>query len=185
MKKFFLDYGYSSVKMFVDQFAIALFGVSLVIAVSGLDNEYSNTLVYVVSGFAVLFYLVLIYSIPWNHGAKDRISVDYNKKERNLLLGLYLGLVANIPNFLIAALAGIFSLTGVISLAEACRMIGVWLEGMYLGLLQFKVGDAALNAYWWMLFLVTLPAILTSTLAYIAGYYNVRVFKFKEKKKYY
>ncbi len=83
MKKFFLDYGYSSVKMFVNQFAIALFGFSLVIAVSGLENEYSDWLIYVVSGFAVLFYLVLIYSIPWNHGARDRISVDYKKKDKN------------------------------------------------------------------------------------------------------
>ena len=161
MKKFFSDYGYSCVKIFVNQFAIALFGVSLVIAVSALDNEHSGWLVYLVSALSVLFYLILIYSIPWNHGAKDRISVDYQKKDKNLLLGLYMGLVANIPNVLVA------------------------LQGMYLGLLQFKIGETSLNAYWWMLLVVMIPSIVTSSLAYIAGYNNVRVFKFKEQRKYY
>lgn len=185
MKKFFLDYGYSSVKMFVDQFAIALFGFSLVIAVSGLENEYSDWLIYVVSGFAVLFYLVLIYSIPWNHGAKDRISVDYKKKDKNILLGFYMGLAANVPNILVATLAGIFHFTGPIGAAEGLRGIGIALQGMYLGLLQFKIGETALNAYWWMLFAVMIPSIAVSTLAYIAGFNNVRVFKFKEHRKYY
>jgi len=185
MKKFFLDYGYSGVRMFVDQFAIALFGVSLVIAVSGLEDEKYNWLIYAVSVFSVLFYMVLIYSIPWNHGAKDRISVDYNKKKRNLLLGLYMGLVANIPNALIALLSGIFALTGPESTAAGLRAIGVALQGMYLGILQLKIGDTPLNALWWVLVLLMIPSLIVSTVSYIAGFNNVRVFRFKEKRKYY
>jgi len=185
MKKFFLDYGYSGVRMFVDQFAIALFGVSLVIAVSGLEDEKYNWLIYAVSVFSVLFYMVLIYSIPWNHGAKDRISVDYKKKDKNLLLGLYMGLTANIPNMLIAVLTAIFTFAGSESAAAGTRAIGVAIQGMYLGILQLKIGDTPLNACWWMLFVVMLPSILLSTLAYIIGFHNIRVFKFKEKRKYY
>ena len=185
MKKFFSDYGYSCVKIFVNQFAIALFGVSLVIAVSALDNEHSGWLVYLVSALSVLFYLILIYSIPWNHGAKDRISVDYQKKDKNLLLGLYMGLVANIPNVLVALLSGVLRMAGAISTSEGLRGIGVALQGMYLGLLQFKIGETSLNAYWWMILVVMIPSIVTSALAYIAGYNNVRVFKFKEQRKYY
>ena len=185
MKKFFLDYGYSCVKMFVDQFAIALFGMSLAIAVSGLEYEKYGWLVYAVSVFSVLFYFVLIYSIPWNHGAKDRISVDYKKKERNLPLGLYMGLVANIPNMLVALLTALFTFVGSAATSAGLKSIGIALQGMYLGLLQIKIGDTPLNAYWWMLLVIMIPSVIVSSVAYIAGFYNVRVFKFKEKRQYY
>lgn len=184
MKKFFSEYGYSSVRMFVDQFALALFGVSLTIAVSSLEDAKYHWLVYAVSVFSVLFYFTLIYSIPWNHGAKDRISVDFNKKDKNLLLGLYIGLVANIPNFILAILSGILAFCGSEATAAGVRMIGVALQGMYLGLLQLKIGDIPLNSMWWMLFVVIIPSLVVSTIAYIAGFSNFRVFKFKEKKKY-
>jgi len=97
----------------------------------------------------------------------------------------YMGLAANVPNILVAALAGIFHFTGPIGAAEGLRGIGIALQGMYLGLLQFKIGETSLNAYWWMLFVVMIPSIAISTLAYIAGFNNVRVFKFKEHRKYY
>ena len=54
IKDFFERYFYNSVKMFVRQIAISIFGLMIAIATSG-------TLSIVTSVFAALFYLFLIY----------------------------------------------------------------------------------------------------------------------------
>ncbi len=170
--------------MFVTQFALALFGVSLAISVSALDGEEYGWLVYAVSAFSVLFYLVLIYSDPWKFGSQDRLSFDYGKKKRNLWTGFFIGLVASIPNFLLAIITMICVFFGADGAAELFRIIGLYLQGTYIGLLQFKIGDVALNAHWWIMFVITIPSIVTCTLGYIAGFFNFRVFRFPEKRSY-
>ena len=73
MKNFFEKYSYSTIKMFVNQFAISIFGAVLAMAATAAGN---NILTIVVSSFAILFYLFLIYTMTWEIGAKDKISVD-------------------------------------------------------------------------------------------------------------
>lgn len=179
MKKFFSDYLYSCLKMFVTQIAISIFGFSLAIAI----GDSSKYIQYAVSGFAVLFYLCLIYSIPWNHGAQDRLSWEYGKRKKNLLTGLYMGLVANSINIIVALVAGIASLVGATAFSAFMTVSGLWMQGMYTGLMQIKIGYFPLNSFWWMYIIATIPAILTSAVAYIAGFNNFRVFKFKEIRK--
>ena len=57
MKAFFTRYSYTAVKLFLNQFAIALFGVGLAFACAKAQN---TTLLYVTGVFSVLFYLFLL-----------------------------------------------------------------------------------------------------------------------------
>ena len=59
---FFKKYSYIIVKLFLNQFAISLFGIGLAFASSYSKN---NTLLLVSSIFSVIFYLFLEYAPPY------------------------------------------------------------------------------------------------------------------------
>lgn len=193
MKGFFQKYSYSIIKMFVNQFAISLFGVVLAMATAAAGN---NALTVAVSIFAIVFYVFLIYTMTWEIGAKDRISVDYGKMPNRPHTGLLLSLVANIPNFLLAILYAIaYPFMGTHrwagNLNAVLNLLSAILEGMYRGLLSvitLPSGRPMLNA-WWSYFLIIVPALIASWLAYIAGFKNFRMLasyfnkREQEKKK--
>ena len=62
MKAFFKERSYDMVKMFLNQFATAIFGVVLAIAAGMAGNVVLRN---VTSAFAVLFYLFLLYTMTW------------------------------------------------------------------------------------------------------------------------
>jgi hypothetical protein len=165
--------------MFVNQFAISIFGSVLAMATITAGN---NTLKIVVSIFAILFYLFLIYTMTWEIGAKDKISVDVGKKPYRPHTGLLMSLAANIPNFLIAIVYTI----GYRDMATAqwagtmtfvARVASILTEGMYLGLVTgISIAGKTLQTYWWTYFIVTIPAIITSWVAYLLGHKNFRFF---------
>ena len=178
MKNFFKQYSYSIIKMFVNQFAISIFGCLLAMAAAAAGN---NILMVVVSIFAIVFYLFLIYTMTWEIGATDRISVDVGKKPYRPHTGLWLSLVANIPNFLIAVIYTIgypFMATQkwAGNICSLMRVGALLLEGMYRGLtsvITLPSGNALWHA-WWSYFLIIIPAIVTSWLAYFLGFKNFR-----------
>ncbi len=178
MKIFISKYSYSCLRMFVTQIAISIFGFSLAIAVGDL----SYPLQYTVSICATLFYLVLIYSIPWKHGNEDGLSVEYGRLKRNMLTGLYMGLTANSINIILALVSCVLYFVGQKVGYSLLNTFGVMLQGMYAGILTVKIGYFPLNSFPWTFILTTIPAVVTSTLAYMAGYANFRVFKFKDKR---
>ncbi len=162
-------YSYTAVSLFVKQIAISIFGLVLAIACA----KIGETMQIVSSCAAIVFYLFLIYAAMWELGSKDKFGIDYGKFEGKPLTGLYIGLIANIPNFLLAILAslgffladgGTFSTIGALSSSAA-----LFLEGMYTGLLTINIGDAPLNSIWLTYFIIPLPAIGISTLAYFFG----------------
>ena len=158
MKKFFHDYSYSIIKLFVNQIAIAIFGIALFVP-TFKDME---TLCIIASVFSVLFYLFLIYMPVWEIGAKDRISVDVGKKPHRPHLGLLISLCANIPNLILAT----FSLF----IVDA-RLFATLIQGMYWGTIS-KLG---LNNLGITYFLIIIPALLTCWLAYYLGYRNFKI----------
>ena len=191
MKKFFHQYSYSIIKMFVNQFAISLFGIVLAMATTAAD---STALTIAFSIFSISFYLFLLYTMTWEIGAKDRISVDYKKQPYRPHTGLVLGLIANIPNLLLAVLFSIAApfmathqwagnMNAILNLLSAIS------EGMYRGLLSviyLPSGMPILNV-WWSYFLIVIPALITTWLAYFAGFKNFRMlaayFNKKEQEK--
>ena len=181
MKGFFKQYSYSIIKMFVNQFAISIFGVVLAMAAAAASNDI---LMLIVSIFSIAFYLFLIYTMTWEIGAKDRISVDIGKKPYRPHTGLLISLVANIPNLLIALLYSIaYPFMGAHKWAgnmnAIINVVSALIEGMYRGLLvtihQPSGGEPILNM-WWTYFVIVIPALITAWIAYFAGFKNFRMF---------
>lgn len=190
MKGFFHDYSYNVVKMFVNQFAISIFGFSLTIATTSahVGSAGFDFLTFIVSIFAVIFYLFLIYTLAWEIGAKDKISVDIGKKPYRPHFGLLLSLVANIPNLILAALYLIATLAKSSNMTFVFRLIATLIQGMYFGIItsiSLPIGGAyvQLNSLWPTFFLMVVPAMLTSWLAYFLGMKNFRFFSFIGSKK--
>ena len=179
MKEFFSKYSYGMIKMFVNQFAISIFGSLLAMATATAGND---TLTLVVSGFSILFYLFLIYTMTWEIGAKDKITVDVGKKEYRPFTGLWMALIANIPNFIIAIMHTIaFPMMAMAqwagNLGAVSRFASVIIQGMYLGLTStVQIAGTQMNQLWWTYFVIIIPALVTSWLAYYLGHKNFRFF---------
>ena len=173
------------VTMLLNQIAIALFGFSLVLAAMKIDND---TLRNVTSIFSILFYLVLLYIKAWDIGFKDKISVEQGKKANNAFRGALISLCANAINYLLAIFIMLRALLPNVSVFDSiggvAQAIAVFAQGMYTGLLVNQVGGSPLNTYWISYFIIPLPAILVSGLAYYFGLHDVKYTGFFHKNQY-
>lgn len=177
MKAFFVKHSYDMVKMFLNQFAIGVFGFGLALATSMAQRP---VLINVTSVGAIIFYMFLLYSMTWDIGYADRVAFLAEKQKRNLGKGALISLCANIPNFLFAIFIMLAQLLNVETLSNIggfCASAALFLEGMYTGLLTNSIGGEALNSYWVVYFLLPIPAILTSFVAYLAGLYDKKMTK--------
>lgn len=171
---------YDLVCMFVTQLAISLFGLALAFAVP--TNQFALQIG--TSIFSIVFYLFLIYTRVWELGYKDCHAFRRKEKGLSRFEGLYIGLGANIINFIVALLIliGWLSTNNILdAIAGGATVVALLTEGMYIGILSVKVGDIALNSVGFMYFLITIPLILTSTLAYLAGSYDFKLFTRNKK----
>ena len=178
MKKFLSKYSYDCVIMYVDQIAIAIFGLGLALACGKAENK---TLQIVTSIGSILFYLFILYTKVWQIGSKDRISVDCGHEEKDLLVGLKISLISNSVNFLLAigiTLGVLFSGVKLFSnIGGASSLIALLSEGMYIGLLSVDVAGAPLNSYFISYFIITVPALVTCLVGYIMGYRQIGLAK--------
>ena len=167
---FFKKYSYIIVKLFLNQFAISLFGIGLAFACSYSNN---NGLLLVTSIFSVIFYLFLEYAIMWEVGAKDGITATTRHTSRGLWRGFVLSICANAINIIAALMVFSKVFTGAENQVSAVgQFIAMVLQGMFQGILSQRVGGAQLNDFWWVYFLMILPAVLVTGLAYIIGNYG-------------
>lgn len=167
MKDFLERYSYDSVRMALNQIATAIFGFAL--AMTAVKAE-SNALMLATSIGAVLFYLMLNYGVAWRVGSRDKVTVDLGRRSYRPLTGLWISLLANSVNLILAVLVAVGALAGVQNLEGIPRFIVMLLEGMYLGLINvIKVGGVAVNEYWWVFLLLPIPSLLVSLVGYIAG----------------
>ena len=182
MKSFWKEHSYDAVKMFLNQFATAIFGFVLALAAVRANNPALRN---ITSAFAVLFYLFLLYTMTWELGFGDKIPVEKGRKPYRPLTGFFISLIANVPNFILALFIMIASFADVSAFSKiggVCASIAVVIEGMYTGLLANRVNDVALNSYWWMFFLITIPSMLVCGVAYILGVKDKKftgLFKFR------
>ncbi len=187
MLKFLKQRSYDIVKILLYQVAIALFGISLAIATGPKDGaEGIATLQLATSILSILFYLVLVYIMMWEVGYKDSGAISRDEDGTSRLTGLYMALVASIPNFILAVFITLGNFLADISFFSTaggiCATIGLLFEGMYTGLLAVNVGGAPLNSMWFMWFLIIIPLLVTTTLAYYAGSRGFRIFPSQPKK---
>ncbi len=177
MKEFFKKHSYDMVKMFLNQFAIAVFGFVLALA----SGKASNVVLRNVTGVAsVIFYLFLLYTMTWDIGFADRNAM-LNGKKPNRLKGALISLCANSINFILAffiMLATLVDAEAINNLGGICATVAVFIEGMFSGLMANYVGGAPLNSYWFMYFIIPLPAVITCFISYLAGLYDKKMTSF-------
>lgn len=170
MKAFLRDHSYDAVKMFLNQFATAVFGFVLALASSKAQNAVLRN---VTSGFAIAFYLFLLYTMTWEIGFRDKNAIDAGRKENKPFTGLWISLLANSINFLLGIFIMLGSLTNVSvfgKIGGVCASIAVLIEGMYTGVLANHVApETPLNSFWWVYLLLPVPALVTCLIAYILG----------------
>ena len=174
MKDFFKRYSYESVLLFVNQIAIGIFGLVLVLAAGKAGNMALRT---ATSVFAIIFYLFLQFASVWRVGSEDRVSIDLGKRNKDLTVPVKIWLLANSLNILLALMISLgiwfssvsaFSVIG--SVGTTAKFI---VEGMYVGVLAIRVGDAPLNSFWFMHFLTVIPSLITICAAYFCGLKNI------------
>lgn len=172
MKTFFERYSYDSVRMLLDQIVISIFGFSLALAATRGEHY---TLLMITSIGAILFYLILIYYSAQKVGTHDKVTVDLGRRTFKPFTGTLVSLLANTPNLILAVIITIINFASEDGGSGVPRAIALLLNGMYQGLLAtIQVGGTAeepvwLNSCWWVFWLLVLPALLVSTLGYIAG----------------
>ena len=170
MKEFMREHSYNAVKMFLNQFATAVFGFVLALAAGKAQNAVLRN---VTSGFAIAFYLFLLYTMTWEIGFRDKNAIDGGRKPYKPLTGLWISLLANTVNFMLGIFIMLGSLTSVEvfgKIGGVCASIAVVIEGMYTGVLANRVApETPLNSFWWVYLLLPVPALLTCTVAYILG----------------
>lgn len=178
MLLFLKERSYDIVKLFVNQIAISIFGTALSLATAG---ENRDALRIGTSVFSILFYLFIIYVMMWELGAKDSHKIERRDEGQTRAAGLYMGLAASSLNFLLAILITLGLETSVAIFSKIGRVANfialLFTEGMYTGLLAIPVSsEVQLNDLWFMYFLLPLPLILTTSVAYLAGSKNFKIF---------
>lgn len=164
----------------LQQFGAAFFALAMILAASSANTGILELLA---SSVAIVLYLYLLYSIMWEKGGQDRIKIDGGRAPRVPLKGLYISLVANIPNIIIALLVLIsyrFKDTQMwaATMDTIGRAAGVLWEAMYDG---FIMNFAPHNPIAYVLMI--LPALVVCEAGYLIGLSNKRLFGFIIKKK--
>ena len=174
MKSFWKQYSYTIFKLFLNQFAIALFGVALATASAASDK---NALLLLTSIFAVIFCLFLQYAVVWEVGAKDGIRADAHKSSRGLWRGVAIAVSANALNILLALLTllGVFFAPGTVGagIGGAAQFVARLLEGMYMGILAQPFRGLQLHDFSWAYFAICVPSVVVCTVGYILGSFNL------------
>jgi hypothetical protein len=170
MKEFWKSNSYNIVKCFLNQIAIAMFG--LMIALATMQNE---TMLLVGSLFSIGFYLFLTYYMFWEIGGKDRIQEDAGRRNKTPLRGLIVALIASVPMILMAILLLVtYPYTQTAELAGNTFMIintlTRFLHAMYLGLITLY---SPYNQIAWLL--VCLPVPVVAQIGYMLGNRNFRI----------
>lgn len=182
MFRFIKDNSYIIVKMMLNQFGMAVFGLMLALATS--SNE---TLLLLTGIFSVFFYLFLLYTVMWEEGAKYKIRVDGGRAVYRPLNGLYMSICANVPNIVLAVLIlighifgnteGAFGMEWAGNLKVVSALIARLWEAMYLGLIQLYSPYNPLGFV-----VIIFPALFVCAFSYYLGLREFRfasIFKLK------
>ena len=180
-------------KLFVNQIGMTIFGMILTMAVMKAAED-NPTLHMLVSLFAILFYLCLIYNVMWEAGARNIIRINAGRMPKDRAFALKAAFFASVPNLVLAVFLAISYLLayplGVAAFAgvqDAFHLILGIFEAMYLGLfnviLSTCTSDAMKDLWATVLYLASsLPMILVSMGAYALGTRNVHLLGKREPK---
>ena len=195
--KFFKDNSYDIVRLLINQIGITIFSFALMAAIGAIEDPstYSTVLISA-SVFATGFYLVLIYTVGWECGAKDKIRIDGGRLAPMPHKGALMALIANIPNFVFTLVAiicmAVYMTTGGEGLYSAFALFNLFfrfIEAMYLGIIQAIFSGFSYDANLQYLlesigfFVAPLLAVLATHLGYYLGSKNLRILSFVQGKR--
>ncbi len=194
--KFIKENSYDIVRLIINQVGIMIFSLVLYTSVGTFDDAIRDPLKIIVSVFSTLFYLSLIYNVTWEYGSKDKIRVDSGKIADCKYKGLFMGLLANIGNFVLGILCvlfcGLFMLTGANGLNVAFSVFNIitrFVEAMYLGMVQgifsFLPEGSSMSFLLQSVGLTVFPVLSVSVahFGYLLGYKDKRIFSIPNKNK--
>ncbi len=172
----FSNVRYETLKLFLDQIALAVFGIVTAVASS---QSPAFRIIFGVIGIGLYYYI--LYATMWEIGAKDRIRVDAGREEKQPQKPLLMGLVANIPNFVVG-LVGLLKLINngtAATVGSVAISISKLLQGYYLGICnQLGLGEVPYT------YLVTaMIGVFMVVIGYSVGYKGVPFLIFKNKKQ--
>lgn len=171
MKQFLSKYSHKMVTIFVTQFALSIFGNVLFFATARI-----NPVSVLISVFAVLFNLFLVYTSMWELGSKDKPAIDAERTKLKPTTGLFIALGAYIPTFILTVAYAIIlpvptQLAG--TAADAClivRLLLLLVNGAYTGIMSaIPIGSGVAFDYWWFYIIISIPTIAVCTVAYVMG----------------
>lgn len=178
VKSFIAENSGTVVKILIHQLGLTVFGFLLY---SASASSRSTPLTLGLGIFSALFYLVLLYVLSWDNGAKDKIKIDGGRMKPDAFKGAKTALIANIPNLIFAVLslvgylcinksalsaAGTYvSPKWAVNLHGIAQIIGIFLNSMYTGIAD-PIGLSTKPFY---LFVVCVPSILACGLGYFLG----------------
>lgn len=173
MKKFFVHYSFYAVKMFLYQFAISLFGMTLSMVFTSVESATGQLIASICS---VIFYLLLLYNMTWELGYNDKIARNQGKLAPKAYNGFLTSLLANSLNFIM----GILAMLGI-----AFGSFAIIIEGMYAGIMMSVANGGEIPG--WLYLAIILPAVIVASISYILGLNDIRLLpwlnlKHKERK---
>lgn len=200
---FFKANSYDIVKIYITQFGIAIFSTMLYLSAGMInaDNTVAWWISLIVSIFATGFFFALLYCSAWEWGGKDKIRADGGKLVIDKAKALKMGLLGNIPNFVLTILAFVaflvcsYDKTSFIGPVGAiCSMIIRFTASMFQGIVQnslsFLHGEGYGEFTFFifeavMFFALSLISVLVIHFGYIMGVKEKKIFSFmKNDKKY-
>ena len=196
--KLFKENSYDIIRLYINQIGITIFSMALYTAIGAMEDTSTRmTIKILMSVFATLFYLSLIYTCVWEYGAKDRIRVDAGKAEKQGYKGFFMGLIANVPNFILSGLSIIFVSVVLLNGAEVFKtifavtyMILRLHTAMYLGVIQGLTPNDATNIANYpdcllesiLFFVLPILSVGVAHLGYTLGYKEIKIFSKPNKK---
>ena len=205
MKEFFAENGRAVAKLYVNQIAMSIFGIMVIVA-----PNLSDLFLLPASFLAVGLYLFIIYSMMWEQGAKAaaktlRAQDSGVRKIKTPLLIVFFGSLLNILCYSLYAVLKIYVLANDIAEGEVAFFGNmVWhamrlLNSIYMGFEAMifpnpNIGlpegaEAVSNIMYtppYYFFLTLVPLLLTGVAAYYLGGSEISILRklgFKTKRK--
>lgn len=179
---FFKENSYTVVRLGLNQFGMAIFGLVVTMAcVRITTNSESTTLVALSGLLATLMYWFLLYSVCWTEGGSHRIRVDGGREEKRIYGGAILGLLANTVNLLLGIVYTVsyyIDSSAAIDVSNVLNAILRVFHSMYLGLLVAGNLTGPIP-----FLLIPLIGIGVCQVSYLLGYHQVNLFSIAKKSK--
>lgn len=197
--KFLKEHLYDIVKLYITQIGITIFSLIMYTASGAIssDAKVSSAVQISISVFSILFYFTLIYTASWDWGAKDKIRIDGGRMKPDVIKGVKMSLLANVPNFILVFLAitsYAFCVGGIegafVSIGTVSTLIMRFTAAMHQGLIKNVIDAIIIPSGTYLYYLIQsvsycimfLASVGVTHLGYWLGTKELRIFGFLKSK---